>query len=255
MSSQDTLVVHPYLSAQHILFQNADITTPHDVGLRCYCDLLLSEHKRSEIEDEGKADATASGLSFETTSQHVRFIRSSVPLWTEAGGRILTNIILLHVISTLHSTTSRVEVIPEFPVTATFIKKMDFGNRSFSGLVDFVLVRVSPGLFSNRLRSSPIHALTATKNMPDTLIIICTEKNNLYEALPQATITAASYCKQQRSPDALGDVAIAGEFQHGKDISLGNDLENLALVIGLLRDSTNNACKYEQKYFLYIDEI
>jgi hypothetical protein len=80
MSSQDTLVVHPYLSAQHILFQNADITTPHDVGLRCYCDLLLSEHKRSEIEDEGKADATASGLSFETTSQHVRFIRSSVPL-------------------------------------------------------------------------------------------------------------------------------------------------------------------------------
>jgi hypothetical protein len=45
-----------------------------------------------------------------------------------------------------------------------------------------------------------------------------------------------------RGPDALGDVAIAGEFQHGKDISLGNDLENLALVIGLLRDSVSAIC-------------
>jgi hypothetical protein len=39
-----------------------------------------------------------------------------------------------------------------------------------------------------------------------------------------------------RGPDALGNSAIRGEFQHAKYISLGNDLENLALVIGLLRD-------------------
>jgi hypothetical protein len=131
---------------------------------------------------------------------------------TEAGGRILTNIILLHVASTLHSRAWRVEVISEFPVEATF--KTNSGNCSFSGLVDFVLVHVSPGPFSSKfilhslyncvssisdhLHHSPIHALTATKSMPDTPIIIGTEKNNLVEALPQATVTVASYCKQHR---------------------------------------------------------
>jgi hypothetical protein len=124
-------------------------------------------------------------------------------------------VILLHLASTLQNQAWRVEIIPEFPVSAAF--KTKSSDRSFSGLVDYVLVRVPPGNFFGMpalyspcnyltsvqefLHRNPIEALSIPQEIsaPVTSIIIGAKKNNLVGAIPHAAIMAASYCKQQGS--------------------------------------------------------
>ncbi|KAH9979373.1 hypothetical protein BGW80DRAFT_1557057 [Lactifluus volemus] len=249
-------------------------TTLREIGIRFNRSLYLSQDKQSVIKAEGNADATASGSSFETTSQLIRFMRNNVALETTARGRPLTDVILLHLASTLQNQAWRVELIPEFPVGAAF--KTKSSDRSFSGLVDYVLVRVPPGNFFEFLHRNPIEALSISQEIyaPVTSIIIGAKKNNLVGAIPHAAIMAASYCKQQevsvlrgcitsgeqwmlfiyRSLDGLEKNSDIGEFQFTKQFSLGKDLHNLAFVVGVLGDMANNALNYNQKYFSYLPE-
>lgn len=60
---------------------------------------------------------------------------------TEAGCCILINIILLRLALTMQTDKSEVNIIPEFPIPK-MVFKTALGSYSFSGVVDFLLVKV-----------------------------------------------------------------------------------------------------------------
>ncbi|KAG6807299.1 hypothetical protein H0H93_001759 [Arthromyces matolae] len=96
-----------------------------------------------------------------------------------------------------------------------------------------------------------------------TSTIIEAKKDNLPNALPQAGVAAASYCAQHNLSSIRGCIT-SGEqwmfFAYKKDgaaaklafseqIDLGSSLENLALVLGLLKDLVQNALVPQQRFF------
>ncbi|KAH9978998.1 hypothetical protein BGW80DRAFT_1442860 [Lactifluus volemus] len=170
---------------------------------------------------------------------------------TEIGRRMLINIILLHVTSTVPDKKQTVYIVPEFLVEATF----ESDDYSFNGVIDYLLVRLAPE-----------RSLTGA--------VIRAEQDNTEQAIPRAALTVASYCKEQqlsvmrgcitsgeqwtffvyKSPTASGRhrrvarIKRGGEFHFSRQFNLG---ENLSLVLGLLSNLTNNALEHDQKYFSY----
>jgi hypothetical protein len=63
-----------------MLFSKANTTTLREIGIHFHRSLVLSRDKRGEIEAEGKVNATASGLSFDTTHRLISFMRNNVSL-------------------------------------------------------------------------------------------------------------------------------------------------------------------------------
>jgi hypothetical protein len=229
--------------------------------------LFLFEDKRKEIEALGKADAATSVLSFNMTINLIKLVRDHFSIVTEAGCRVLINMILLHLASTMQSDQSQVNIIPEFPIPKTTFDTDD-GGQSFSGVVDFLLATVPPK-YSRFLLDNPVGALANPDAISGSLTptIIEAKKDKLFLAIPQATIAVASYCKQHKLPVLRGcitsgeqwaffiykvDPTGGGEVSIAPEISLGADLENLPLVLGLFRDLVENALVYEQKYFSYM---
>ena len=73
---------------------------------------------------------------------------------TEAGCRILINIILLRLASTMQTDKSGVNIIPEFPIPKTVFETAS-GSYSFSGVIDFLLAKVAPKYSSQLFVLSP----------------------------------------------------------------------------------------------------
>ncbi|KAH9978940.1 hypothetical protein BGW80DRAFT_706463 [Lactifluus volemus] len=246
------------------------------VGLGSDANLVLSEDKRGEIEAEGKAGAAAaaaaSGLSFDATVQLIRFVRNS--LMPEAGCRMLISIILLRVASAMHGIVQTMNILPEFPVEGTF--QTDPDKYSFTGVVDYMLVRLPRGE-SGPLLGYPINAdiLDLLREVAVTGIVIRAEQDNMEQAIPRAALMVASYCKRQelsvirgcitsgeqwtffvfKSPKASVRRVVCtkreGVFRFSRQFNLGENLENLSLILGLLRDLTENAFEYNQNFFSY----
>jgi hypothetical protein len=63
-----------------MLFSKANTTTLREIGIHFHRGLVLSRDKRGEIEAEGKVNATASGLSFDTTHRLISFMCNNVSL-------------------------------------------------------------------------------------------------------------------------------------------------------------------------------
>ena len=69
----------------------------------------------------------------------------SLRIKTEAGEQFLINTILLHIVEA----TNNQRVIPEVPIPeTTFTTKEAPGKYSFSGVVDYMLVRTSDECFA-----------------------------------------------------------------------------------------------------------
>lgn len=103
-------------------------------------------------------------------------------------------------------------------------------------------------------------------------IIKVDNSDDLILAVPPVAMAVASYCKQQKLPVLRGCITsgeeweffiykcddghdgapmIGGKISFACKIKLGSSLENLPLVLGLLRDMIENALDYNQKYFSY----
>jgi len=68
-------------------------------------------------------------LSMETLSELIGLVRRHVSLVTEAGCRILINMILLRVVSAMSTDKTDVNIIPEFPIAkTTFPSNLSFGG-------------------------------------------------------------------------------------------------------------------------------
>lgn len=62
---------------------------------------------------------------------------------TEAGCRILINMMLLRLASAMQNEKIQLNIIPEFPIPKTTFET-DSGEQTFSGVVDFLLARIPP---------------------------------------------------------------------------------------------------------------
>ncbi|KAH9978812.1 hypothetical protein BGW80DRAFT_697210 [Lactifluus volemus] len=184
---------------------------------------------------------------------------------TEARRRMLISIILLHVASTVHDEARTLNIVPGFPVEAT--SEMASDNYSFSGVIDYLLVRLPPPgskcLFGLPADAGVLDALRNTfGNEAVTGAVIRAEQDNMEQAIPQAALTVASHCKELEYVSVMRGCITSGEqwtffvykspkFHFSRRLNLGENLENLALVLGLLRDLANNALEHNQKYFSY----
>jgi hypothetical protein len=205
---------------------------------------------------------------------------------------MLISLILLRVGLTVHDKALKVDIVPEFPVEATF--ETDSDKCSFSGVVDYIMVRLSPAnsgklslySLSNSLTSVLVFLLEApadyilrqVRKKAVAAAVIKAEQDIMEQAIPRAALTIASYCNQQKSvhcfstnkltytythvrlsamrgcitsgeqwiffiykcPKALGREVVPvkreGEFYFSRQFNLGENLENLSLILGLLRD-------------------
>ncbi|KAF8717508.1 hypothetical protein AX14_012170 [Amanita brunnescens Koide BX004] len=145
----------------------------------------------------------------------------------------------------------------------TSLLSFDATVELINGVVDFLLASVPPK-YSRFVLQNPVGALAnrSARRRPLTPAIFEAKKDNLPAALPQAAMAVASYRKQHEF-DYLPPVASrqanswAFFFYKGREIciadqiSLGANLENLSLVLGLLKDLAENALVQDSKYFSY----
>ncbi|KAG2348328.1 hypothetical protein BDR05DRAFT_956920 [Suillus weaverae] len=83
--------------------------------------LFLISDKRREVENPGLAE-TPGCLPIDTTRILISLVRGHVATVTEAGCRILINMLLLRVVSVMCLGDTTVNIIPEFPLPRTIFK-------------------------------------------------------------------------------------------------------------------------------------
>jgi hypothetical protein len=140
--------------AKHVSFSKVDAITLLQVGIKTG-PLFLAPETRLSAEGLGSTEVDGKSLTMEVLKQMISLVRRHVsvvvsefvqslsicskPLsQTEAGCRVLINLILLRVASTMSTNHMDVNIIPEFPITKTVFP----GNRSFGGVVDFLLTKL-----------------------------------------------------------------------------------------------------------------
>ncbi|KAF8635363.1 hypothetical protein AX17_003932, partial [Amanita inopinata Kibby_2008] len=231
-------------------FSKIDLSTLGKVKITIRL-LTLRTDKTEEIEALGRAGVKETFLTFDATAELIRLVRSHVSLVTGTGCRMLISIVLLRLSSTMQSAAVELNILPEFPVPKTIFDDIaPEGTRSsFSGVLNYLLASVPPPL----LIQYPSSTISELKHKSVTPVIIEEEQEKLRDALPQAAVASASYCKQHQLPLVRGFITSGEEwlffvykasddelgrvvFVHDRVVSLGAGLESLPLVLGLLRD-------------------
>ncbi|KAG2067895.1 hypothetical protein BDR04DRAFT_1233099 [Suillus decipiens] len=204
--------------------------------------------KRQEVENLGLAE-TSGCLPIDTTRFLINLVRDHVAMATETGRRILINILLLRVVSVMCPGDTTVNIIPEFefPLPRTIFHR-DSDKHSFSSVVNFLMTKL-PARYTEYLLGDPITALANPGSIegPMTSIVFEAKRDNVRAAMSQAAIAAASYCQFQGGVVTSGEQWIFSVYERRTDgtglvlsspeYTLGRNLEGLALVLGLLRDS------------------
>jgi hypothetical protein len=225
--------------------------------------LFLISDKRQEVENLG-LDETPGCLPIDTTRLLISLVRGHVATVSKAGYRILINILLLRVVSVMCLGDTTVNIIPEFPLPRTIFNR-DSGKYSFSGAVDFLVTKL-PARYTEYLLGDPTTALANPEYIqgPMTSNIFEAKRDNVLAALPHAAIAAASYCQLQglfvvRGVVTSGEQWVffvyerytdgTGLVRSSPQYTLGQNLEGLALVLGLLRDSIDNATISDHTFF------
>ena len=133
----------------------------------------------------------------------------------EAGCRILVNTILLHVVSNISGNGVDVSIVPKFRMEVT---RFEYAATSYGGTVDFLIVKGPPSdigpdkrYLSSCLPSDSFIVITEFVLEEPKLAFTNPEmvkhlSSNIYEAkrdgfrdaVPQAAMAAASYCRQHR---------------------------------------------------------
>ncbi|KAF8316009.1 uncharacterized protein EI90DRAFT_3087136, partial [Cantharellus anzutake] len=199
----------------------------------------------------------------EVLKELIELVRKHVSVVTEAGCRVLINLILLRVASAMSTDQMDVNIIPEYPIPKTLFP----GNRSFGGVVDFLITKL-PGRYTRYLLGNPTIALgnpTAIKE-PMTSDIFEAKRDNVKAAIPQAIMAAASHCKQHSLSVLRGCVSSGeqwiffvynaasgggGSVFYSEEYEIGPQYEGLPLILGLLHDWVGNTTNTQQVYFTF----
>ncbi|KAF9510541.1 hypothetical protein BS47DRAFT_1347861, partial [Hydnum rufescens UP504] len=78
-------------------------------------------------------------LPLEVLTALIEWVRRHVSVVTEAGCRILINLVLLRVVSAISTDEMGINIIPEFPIPKTTFS----GSLSTGGTVDLLLTKLS----------------------------------------------------------------------------------------------------------------
>jgi len=244
---------------KHVSFSKVDALTLLQVNIKSGPFFLVPE-KRALAEERGSAEVEGKVLTMEILQELIELVRKHVSVVTEAGCRILINLILLRVASAMSTDQMAVDIIPEYPIAKTTFP----GNRSFGGVVDFLLTKL-PVRYSRYLLGDPTTALgnpDAIKG-PVTSNIFEAKRDNVRAAIPQAVMAAASHCKQHSIPMLRGCITSgeqwiffmysAGEnggyVSCSEEFNIGPQFDGLPLILGLLHDWVDNTTESEQVFF------
>jgi len=245
---------------KHVSFSKVDAITLLQVGIKTG-PLFLVPETSLLAEGLGSTEVDGKSLTMEVLKQMISLVRHHVSVVTEAGCRVLINLILLRVASTMSTNHMDVNIIPEFPIAKTVFP----GNRSFGGVVDFLLTKL-PEKYTEFLLADPTGILANTDEIKGTLTsnIFEAKRNNVRAALPQAVIAAASHCKQHNLPVMRGCITSGeqwvffvyekrnddrGHVSSSNEFVIGPQFEGLALILGLLHDWANNTTSAQQVFF------
>ncbi|KAF8625759.1 hypothetical protein AX15_005212 [Amanita polypyramis BW_CC] len=216
---------------------------------------------RLSAEELGSTEVAGKALTMVVLKDLIELVRCHVSVVTEAGCRVLINLILLRVASIMSIDHMDINIIPEFPIAKTVFP----GNRSFRGVVDFLLTKL-PEKYSQFLLADPTGMLANPDEIKGAITsnIFEAKRDNVRAALPQAIIAAASHCKQHNLPVMRGCITSGeqwvffiyekrdndkGHVSASVEYAIGPRCEGLALVLGLLHDWANNTTTAQQVFF------
>ncbi|KAF8804939.1 hypothetical protein BYT27DRAFT_7258695 [Phlegmacium glaucopus] len=187
---------------------------------------------------------------------NMRMAELSMETLTEAGCRILINMILLRVVSAMSTDETDMNIIPEFPIAKTTFPS----NLSSRGVVDLLLTKL-PSRFAREIMIFSCDLAGFLTFSQAISFSTRPKRDNVRAAIPQAVMAAASHCMQHGIPVLRGCTTSGeqysvndgggGRVACSDEFSLGQQLEGPPLILGLLTDWVDNATAYDQKFFTY----
>jgi len=244
----------------HISFSKVDPTILVQVNIKMG-PLFLVQDQIPAAKEIGSADSDDRVITMGVLKELIALTRKHVSVVTEAGCRVLINLILLRVASTMSDGQTDVNIIPEYPIATTTFSD----NRSFGGVVDFLVAKL-PARYTSFLLGDPANALANPDGIkgPITSNIFEAKRDNVRAAIGQAVIAAASHCKQHGLSVMRGCITSGEQWlffiyeatKNGglvsvstEEYSVGSNFESLALILGLLQDWINNTTNPEPIFF------
>ena len=128
----------------------------------------------------------------------------------------MVNAILLHIVSNISDAEVDVGIIPEFRMEST---RFEYAATSYGGVVDFLIVKGPPATISKLLNSDFTNTYLLMSSLAAEFLLVGPQlaftnphmvehvSSNIYEAkrgdglrdaVPQATMASASYCRQHK---------------------------------------------------------
>ncbi|TFY78799.1 hypothetical protein EWM64_g5215 [Hericium alpestre] len=163
----------------------------------------LLEERRAEAEAVGRSDIPSNAMSLDITKELIQLVCRHVSMSTDAGCRMLIDIILLRIASVMQDSSTEVEIMPEFPVSET-ASNSRAGEHSFSGTLDYLLAKI-PVKYVEYFRETPVFAVGARASDPalSSLMpcIIRAKKDNITAAIPQATVAVHCHARDRIQPE------------------------------------------------------
>ncbi|KAF8334622.1 uncharacterized protein EI90DRAFT_2993534 [Cantharellus anzutake] len=245
---------------KHVSFSKVDSFVLLQVNIKSG-PLFLVPEKKALAEELGSAEIGDRALSMKVLKELIELVRKHVSVTTEAGCRVLINLVLLRVASAMSTDQMDVNIIPEYPIPKTLF----LGNHSFGGVVDFLMTKL-PERYTSFLLDDPVTALgnpTAIDG-PVTSNIFEAKRDNVRAAIPPAVIAAASHCSQHGISVLRGCITSGeqwvffvysatsgggGSVSCSNQYEIGPQYEGLPLILGLLHDWVDNAENLQQVYF------
>jgi len=178
----------------------------------------------------------------------------------------LVNAVLLHVVSNISGVEFDVSIVPEFRMEAT---RFEYAATSYGGVVDFLIVKGPPASIKFLLGGPQLAFTDPDMVKHFSSNIYEAKRDGFRDAIPQAAMAGASYCRQHNLSTFRGcvtngeiwvffifnaaDLGEGGTVSISDEFRLGEDLSGLPLVLGLLSDWIMNSKEREQQFFTYFN--
>ncbi|KAM5541324.1 hypothetical protein V8D89_004878 [Ganoderma adspersum] len=223
-------------------------------------------HARGAIETEGNF------LTLETTKQLVKLALEHVARSMEGGCRAVADIIFLRVAAVLTPNIRRPEVyvVPDFPLDTVQLDGR-CPDLKYGGVADYLLAKYPP--IAGAIISAPEEVLKQGwyRKLGSENIFAARTLDRLEAGVPQCVLAAASWCRYGR----VGQEVMRGGVTTGEEwiffaykrgdrgscyartevFHVGEDLENLDWILGVLVDWVEDARVFEPFEYFDVDIV
>ncbi|KAJ6632179.1 hypothetical protein B0H10DRAFT_2206580 [Mycena sp. CBHHK59/15] len=200
-------------------------------------------------------------VTVEETKKNLCNIHKIVSMETEAGCRMVINVMLLHAALNLDSAENGVAIAPEFRIDDTRLEPTGY---TYGGVINYMIIFTDRSTRDLMVQSPKLAFLSeAVRKLLSCNIYEAKAKSDaVMTALPQAAMAAAVKAKQLGLDTFRGCVAtsqewlffiyscsdVGGKISFMQPLELEKDFSNLSLILGLLRDWIENGHKKELRF-------